>query len=184
MSLEEKRAALVAGVQEQLAQANGAIVAAARRGVRVELALTTFDGEPPYTLVRLTGEEEPAPRSEPGVTGVTLPAGELAPARRLPAASARRGASMSDRATQAARQCEAVAHMAETLATVHRASAALLREGVIGDLAEIVGERTAGLMETLGDILNGMDAYDEKKDAWLVPVFEEAQRLWPQETER
>jgi hypothetical protein len=34
-------------------------------------------------------------------------------------------------------------------------------------------------METLGDILNGMNAVDEKEDAWLDPIFREAQRLWP-----
>ena len=92
---------------------------------------------------------------------------------------------MSDeeRRIQVAKQCEAVAHLATTLAGVHKDYAMLFREGHATTLIDMVGERTAYLMETLGNILNGMDAVDEQEDAWLGPVFAEAHRLWPQPKE-
>ena len=45
-------------------------------------------------------------------------------------------------------------------------------------LVEQAGERTAAFMETLGDMLNGMDAASDE-DEWTVPIFAEAQRIWP-----
>lgn len=87
---------------------------------------------------------------------------------------------MTEKREQVAKQCEAVAHMATALAKLNADYAELFRHGAMDSLTEIVGRRTAYLMETLGDILNGMDAVDPEQDAWLDPVFAEAQRLWPQ----
>lgn len=80
---------------------------------------------------------------------------------------------------QVAKQCEAVAHMATALAKVNADYARLLRAGHMDALIDIVGQRTAGLMEVLGDILNDMDAVDGDEDDWVGPVLAEAQRLWP-----
>lgn len=85
-----------------------------------------------------------------------------------------------ERREQVAKQCDAVAHLCRALIELHEDRAKMLRAGAVDGLIEITGGRTAYLMETLGDVLNGMDAVDEKEDAWLEPIFAEAQRLWPQ----
>lgn len=82
---------------------------------------------------------------------------------------------------QIADQCRVVAHLADALAGIHRDYEWMYSEPVSGgatDIAELVGERTARLMETLGDILNGMDAVTDDDD-WTHPIFAEAHRLWP-----
>ena len=79
---------------------------------------------------------------------------------------------------QVALQCKAVAHLATALAQVNLDCAKMFEDGAAESLIQPVGKRTAHLMEVLGDILNGLDATDEA-DAWLAPIFEEAQRLWP-----
>jgi hypothetical protein len=84
-----------------------------------------------------------------------------------------------DKRTQVAMQCAAVRHLAAVLADINGDYARLTAAGLNDRILDIVGRRTANLMETLGDILNGMDATDEA-DAWLRPIFEEAHRLWPQ----
>ena len=88
---------------------------------------------------------------------------------------------MSDeKREQVAKQCEAVAHMATALARVNADYSKMFRDGHMDTLIEQVGKRTAHLMEVLGDVFNGMDAVDGDEDAWMDPVFKEAQRLWPQ----
>lgn len=81
---------------------------------------------------------------------------------------------------QVADQCRAVAHMATVIADVHSDLAKLFAAGggAPADIAGSVGERTARLMEYLGDVLNGMDAVSEE-DEWTAPIFAEAHRLWP-----
>jgi TRAP-type uncharacterized transport system substrate-binding protein len=76
-------------------------------------------------------------------------------------------------------QCRVVAHMARALAEIHDDYATIFVSGDKGpeDIADLVGKRTASLMETLGDILNGMDAVTEE-DEWTHPIFREANRLW------
>lgn len=86
---------------------------------------------------------------------------------------------MSEKREQVAKQCEAVAHMATALAKVNTDYASMFRGGCMDNLTEIVGRRTAHLMEVLGNILNNMDAVDAKEYEWMNPVFKEAQRLWP-----
>jgi hypothetical protein len=78
-------------------------------------------------------------------------------------------------------QLKAVAHMAKALAGVSEDFATALSNKDMPP-SNFSGRRTAYQMEVLGDILNGMNAeYTHDEDAWLGPVFEEAQRLWPQE---
>lgn len=85
---------------------------------------------------------------------------------------------------QVAKQCDAVAHMAMALAGVHQAKAKMVRSNPQFAAIAWVGQHTANLMETLGDILNGMDAVDPDQDAWIDPIIEEAQRLWPSRDRR
>jgi hypothetical protein len=81
---------------------------------------------------------------------------------------------------QIAAQCKVIVHLCKALAEVHADYAIMFDAGGKGpeNIAELVGERTARLMEDLGDILNGMDAVTEDDD-WTDPIFAEAQRLWP-----
>lgn len=78
-----------------------------------------------------------------------------------------------------ARQCDAVAHMAKALADLHVQKARLHRmcPGAAADVEPVVGPETASLMQTLGDILNNLDAVVEE-DAWTNPIIEEAQRIY------
>lgn len=85
----------------------------------------------------------------------------------------------AEKQAQVSAQCRAVAHLARALAQVHEDKARLLDLPQAYPPVDFVGKSTARYMETLGDILNGMDAVDEKEDAWLDPIFREAQRLWP-----
>lgn len=79
---------------------------------------------------------------------------------------------------QVARQCSAVRHLAVVLAQLHGDYACMFAAGHHEKIADLFGHRTAAMMETLGDILNGMDAVEEGDD-WLDPIFEEAHRRWP-----
>lgn len=81
-------------------------------------------------------------------------------------------------------QCSAVNHMATCIALVYGDHARMLyrsgcapTENADEILIDLIGKRTASLMETLGDILNGMDAVT-KDDEWLTPIFERAQKMW------
>jgi len=47
------------------------------------------------------------------------------------------------------------------------------------DIAEIIGNRSALLMEQLGDILNGMDAAEDDVE-WMEPIFKAAHAQFPQ----
>ena len=81
---------------------------------------------------------------------------------------------------QVARQCSAVRHMATVLALMHGDFARMYSRGYGELIVAEMGERTARLMETLGDILNGMDAVTEDDD-WVSPIFDEAHERWPTE---
>lgn len=80
-------------------------------------------------------------------------------------------------------QSRVVAHLAKQIAIVHeQTSDAYNSVDMSPTLIDLVGNRTASAMEALGDILNGMDAVDDDEDGWTAPVFEAAQKLWPQTT--
>ena len=79
---------------------------------------------------------------------------------------------------QVAAQCSVVNHLATAIARVHGDYTKIFQSGAADNLIDQVGARTAAFMEDLGDMLNGMDAATED-DKWTVPIFREAQRLWP-----
>jgi hypothetical protein len=76
-------------------------------------------------------------------------------------------------------QCKAVAHMAFALAAVYEDYGSIFEAGAGEQILTMVGRRTAVQMETLGDMLNGMDAHDES-DAWLDAVFEKMHEMFPE----
>lgn len=89
---------------------------------------------------------------------------------------------LDEKRRQVAAQCEAVMVLAQAVANMARASAALCNTGPgpWDDVLDAMGRRTAREMEALGDMLNGMDAVGPDSER-LAPVFEAAQRLWPVE---
>src|SRR5690606_1410202 len=82
----------------------------------------------------------------------------------------------ANKADQVRRQYLAVAHLAIALALVHEQLADSI--ALAPKLVDLRGQRSASIMETLGDILNAMDANDPDDD-WLNPVFEVAHKMWP-----
>ncbi len=83
-------------------------------------------------------------------------------------------------------QCKAVAHLAQAVANVHTDKAAFLATApsAADRLVGHLGPQTAAIMETLGDILNDMDAVDEEEDAWVTPIFAAARARWGASTPR
>ena len=73
-------------------------------------------------------------------------------------------------AQQVAAQCRVVAHLARAIATVYADKAVLFEaEGALSILA--MNDATSyDLMQTLGDLLNGMDAVTDE-DEWVAPIF-------------
>ena len=82
----------------------------------------------------------------------------------------------NEKREQVARQYEVVAHLAKSLAEVHEQIEPVIRSGHQDALLDMDGNRSARLMEALGDFLNGMDAVDEE-GAWTYPVFETAHKM-------
>jgi hypothetical protein len=81
---------------------------------------------------------------------------------------------------QVADQCRAVAHMATAIAQIYSDYSRLFLDGqAMPGHEEQVGERTACLMDDLGDILNGGDAVTED-DAWVNPIMERAREVFPE----
>ena len=78
-------------------------------------------------------------------------------------------------------QCRAVAHLANSFAEVYAARAAIVAHDA--KLSDLIGDASASAMEWLGDELNAMDAATED-DGWLDPIFEAAQKRWPQQPPR
>ena len=89
--------------------------------------------------------------------------------------------SLSGDAKLAHDQCRAVAHLANSFAEVYAARAAIVAHDA--KLSDLIGDASASAMEWLGDELNAMDAATED-DGWLDPIFEAAQKRWPQQQPR
>lgn len=83
-----------------------------------------------------------------------------------------------DKLMQVSRQCSAVRYLATELALLYGDLAKIFAAGHFPNIADMDGEKSAALMEILGDILNGADAVPEGIE-WLDPIFEEAHRRWP-----
>lgn len=78
---------------------------------------------------------------------------------------------------QIAKQCEAVAYLANAVRELHEDTATLVRAGH-WPAPERLGLRTAALMEFLGNFLNEIDAVTAEDDR-LEPVFKAAQQAFP-----
>ena len=74
-------------------------------------------------------------------------------------------------------QCRAVVSLANSVAEVYAARAAIVEHD--NSLADLIGYASAAAMEWLGDELNAMDAAEEE-DEWIDPIFDAAQERWPQ----
>jgi FtsZ-binding cell division protein ZapB len=74
-------------------------------------------------------------------------------------------------------QCRAVVSLANSVAEVYAARAAIVEHD--NSLASQIGQASAAAMEWLGDELNASDAATEE-DEWLDPIFDAAQERWPQ----
>lgn len=79
---------------------------------------------------------------------------------------------------QVAAQCDAVVMLATELARAHSDYAQLLQSEHGDQILDIVGQRTAVLMEMLGDILYEMDAQGPHTDV-LAPIYERAHKMFP-----
>jgi hypothetical protein len=88
---------------------------------------------------------------------------------------------MPNKREQVALQCDAVVHMAYLIGGLYSDFAIMFRSGAAENLLDQVGARTASFMEKLGDMLNATGSCTEE-DEWMDPVFEEAHRLWPQQS--
>jgi hypothetical protein len=88
---------------------------------------------------------------------------------------------MDERRQQVADQCRVVAHLAKAIHEVYSDKARMYASDAPGfnQTVELVGNWSAGHMEKLGDILNGMDAVEENDD-WVNPIFDKANEMWPQ----
>ena len=79
-------------------------------------------------------------------------------------------------------QYKVIAHLARSIAVVHEQMMEFYAAREQNETTiDYLGDRSASIMETLGDILNGMDAVDDDEDAWTAPIFEVAQATWPQD---
>lgn len=85
-----------------------------------------------------------------------------------------------NKAEQVQRQYQAVARLARSLADVHEEIGPAIPHMNSG-VVELMGKRSACIMETLGDILNGMDAATED-DADMDSIFDAARQMFPAET--
>lgn len=74
-------------------------------------------------------------------------------------------------------QCRAVVSLANSVAEVYAARAAIVEHD--NSLANQIGQASAAAMEWLGDELNASDAATEEGE-WLDPIFDAAQERWPQ----
>ncbi len=80
---------------------------------------------------------------------------------------------------QVADQYRVVVHLARSLALVHEQSIeAYASRDQSATMIDILGARSASIMEKLGDILNGMDSVDDE-DSWTNPIFAVAHATWP-----
>ena len=77
-------------------------------------------------------------------------------------------------------QCRAVVSLANSVAEVYAARAAIVEHD--NSLADLIGYASAAAMEWLGDELNAMGAAEEE-DEWVDPILDAAQERWPQSSQ-
>lgn len=96
-------------------------------------------------------------------------------ARKVTAESSTPPQRPKDEAAQIRDQYLAIAHMARQIAHVHEQLAPCAESLP----ARVCGPDSARLLETLGDIMNGMDIV-EKGDDWVSPILLKAHEMYPQ----
>lgn len=79
---------------------------------------------------------------------------------------------------QVAKQCRAVVSLATAISELHSDLEKVVVSGSASLILDQIGNRTAALMETLGNVLNETDAVSEDDDA-LDDVFAAAQKMFP-----
>lgn len=84
------------------------------------------------------------------------------------------------KADQVAAQCRVVVHLCEVMIDLYRMHGDLFGQHVAGHLplVDMLGTRTAALMEELGDHLNGIDAVSDE-DEWVNEVYRVAHEMFP-----
>jgi hypothetical protein len=80
---------------------------------------------------------------------------------------------------QVAQQVRVVRMLCATIAEAHKGYAEMLGVGCRPASLESIGRRSATVMEMLRDIMKAMDAADDEDEEWMIPVFEEARRMFP-----
>lgn len=80
---------------------------------------------------------------------------------------------------QIVEQCRAVSALAAHLSKVHAELAELYGVALPAGVVEIVGQRTAWMMEELGNMLNEMDAVQDSDVAAINEVFDRAHAMFP-----
>jgi hypothetical protein len=82
------------------------------------------------------------------------------------------------KARQVAQQCRVVRLLCASVSEAHKGYAEMLGVGCSAASLESMGRRSARAMEALGGLIKAMGA-DDEDDEWMIPVFEEARRLFP-----
>lgn len=87
---------------------------------------------------------------------------------------------IEDKRSQVADQCMVITHLAKAIAEIHIDHERLLRDhpSNMDQIVDVVGERTANLMEVMGDFLNSIGAVTDDDD-WTHPIFIKAQEMFP-----
>lgn len=85
-----------------------------------------------------------------------------------------------EKMSQVANQCKVITHLAKAIAEIHIDYEKLFRDhpSNMDQIVDVVGERTANLMEVMGDFLNSIDAVTDDDD-WTHPIFIKAQEMFP-----
>lgn len=84
---------------------------------------------------------------------------------------------------QVTAQFRVIAHLCKQIGRVHEQLAEMHEAAHIASLLDMHGVDTAYRMELLGNMANNMDIVTDE-DAWLDPIYAEAQKRWPQKPKR
>lgn len=86
---------------------------------------------------------------------------------------------IEEKRSQVADQCRVIAHLAKAIAGIHLDYERLFRDHPnLDQIVDVIGERTANLMDVMGDFLNSIDAVTDE-DNWTHPIFLKAQEMFP-----
>lgn len=83
------------------------------------------------------------------------------------------------KAKQVALQCRVVRLLCASVSEAHKGYAELLTVGCRPATLESMGRRSARVMEALRDLMQAMGAPEDEDDEWMLPVFEQARRMFP-----